>query len=278
MDARPLRRSEVPGSKCPAGPGRSYGEESATNSTPRAERCPRETTLAVRRSREPRSWPTATSLPRRARRRTARSRKFRRRWARICATSTEASPNPTSTRTPRRRPRPPNAPPRRASSGRCTTPCSRAKPRGSSALIDTRRTPAWTCSGSGARCADTSTPGGSGASGRGRAKRRGFGAGLLHQLHPARELLRPGDAARSCPGRVAGVSRTGGDQIRPRFESQIRRRGAQEVPMLMTIGIVLLVLWALGLFCVSCLERSHSRAHRAGRDRHRDAPGEGENA
>jgi hypothetical protein len=43
--------------------------------------------------------------------------------------------------------------------------------------------------------------------GRSRAQRSGFGAGLLHQLHPVRELLRPGDAARGRPGRLAGERR-----------------------------------------------------------------------
>jgi hypothetical protein len=38
------------------------------------------------------------------------------------------------------------------------------------------------------------------------------------------------------------------DEIPAEFGSRGTREGAQEAPMLMTIGIVLLVLWALGLF------------------------------
>ena len=113
----------------------------------------RRTTSAARRSPRRRWWLTATSRRRRACRRTARSRRSRRRWARVCATSTAAFRSPSNSGTPRRRPRPRSARPRRASSGRCTTPCSKARRRrtrsGSSGM---RRRPAWTCFGSAARC------------------------------------------------------------------------------------------------------------------------------
>ena len=44
--------------------------------------------------------------------------------------------------------------------------------------------------------------------------------------------------------------------------------------MLMTVGIILFVLWALGLFAFHHHDELPSRPHRAGGDRHRSAPGE----
>ena len=52
------------------------------------------------------------------------------------------------------------------------------------------------------------------------------------------------------------------------------RQGAQEVPMLMTIGIVLLVLWALGLFAFHVSTGFIHVLIVLAIDRHRDAPGE----
>ena len=116
--------------------------------------------------------------------------------------------------TPRRRRRPPSAPPRRASSGKCTTPCSRAEPTEKIRRRPTRRggrpgplpVPARDARARPLR-EDPGHPGGS------RAQRSRVGAGLLHQLHPARELLRPGDAARGGPGGLAGVRPSSGDEI-----------------------------------------------------------------
>ena len=54
---------------------------------------------------------------------------------------------------------------------------------------------------------DPGHPGGS------RAQRSRVGAGFLHQLHPARELVRPGDAARGGSGGFAGVRPSSGDEI-----------------------------------------------------------------
>ena len=131
-------------------------------------------------------------------------------------------------------------------SGRCTTPFSKVTGRRTMhGSPGGRRRRAWTSFGSGARCAPVSTPEGSGSIREG-GVRSGVASAPAFFINSVRHESSFGLATL-----LAAFQAASGSESTSPGESQVRHKAPRRIrrfPMLMTVAIVLLVLWALGLF------------------------------